>query len=83
MSPSEAKTGTAMGLLGTMSAVGTALGPSLGGVLLSVFGWRAIFFANLPLGGVTLLLAGRHLPADRRPLHANGRGFDVAGTGCE
>jgi MFS family permease len=38
------KTGSAMGLLGTMSAVGTALGPSLGGVLIEGLGWRAIFY---------------------------------------
>ena len=44
------KTGSAMGLLGTMSAIGTALGPSLGGVLIAVLGWRAIFLVNLPLG---------------------------------
>jgi MFS family permease len=76
----EARTGTAMGLLGTMSAVGTALGPSLGGFLLSGFGWRAIFLANLPLGGVTLLLAHRHLPADRRAPRAGRAGFDAVGT---
>ena len=35
-----ARIGSAMGLLGTMSAVGTALGPSLGGVLLAGPGWR-------------------------------------------
>lgn len=62
----KAKTGSAMGLLGTMSAVGTALGPSLGGVLISGFGWRAIFLVNAPLGILTLLLAHRHLPVDRR-----------------
>ena len=48
------KTGSAMGLLGTMSAVGTALGPSLGGVLISGFGWPAIFFVNVPLGCLAL-----------------------------
>ncbi|HVG02465.1 MAG TPA: MFS transporter, partial [Nitrospira sp.] len=42
--------GNAMGLLGTMSAIGTALGPSLGGILIVEFGWRAIFLINLPLG---------------------------------
>ena len=36
------KTGSAMGLLGTMSAIGTALGPSLGGVLIAGLGWPAI-----------------------------------------
>ena len=44
------RTGGAMGLLGTMSAIGTALGPPLGGVLISSIGWRAIFFVNVPLG---------------------------------
>jgi MFS family permease len=46
----KAKIGTAMGLLGTMSASGTALGPSLGGVLLSAVGWQAVFPVNVPLG---------------------------------
>src|SRR3954471_3854425 len=59
------KTGRAMGLLGTMSAIGTALGPSLGGVLISGFGWRAIFLVNIPLGVLAFLLAYRYLPVDR------------------
>ena len=75
------KTGSAMGLLGTMSAVGTALGPSLGGVLTAAFGWPAVFFATVPPGIVTLVLAHRHLPADRRRTSADDRaGFDHAGT---
>ncbi len=57
----KAKTGSAMGLLGTMSAIGTALGPSLGGVLIDGFGWRAIFLVNAPLGILTFLLAYRYL----------------------
>jgi EmrB/QacA subfamily drug resistance transporter len=74
------KTGSAMGLLGTMSAVGTALGPSLGGVLISGFGWPAIFFVNVPLGCLALLLVRRYLPVDRRPLSADQGGFDKPGT---
>ena len=62
----KAKTGSAMGLLGTMSAIGTALGPSLGGVLIAGLGWRAIFLVNVPLGILTFLLAHRYLPVDRR-----------------
>ena len=42
MVPKE-RIGSAMGLLGTVSAVGTALGPSLGGVLIAAFGWPAVF----------------------------------------
>src|SRR6185369_1645194 len=62
------KTGSTMGLLGTMSAIGTTLGPSLGGLLIAGFGWRAIFLVNVPLGLLTLLLAYRYLPADRPAL---------------
>ncbi|NTU81149.1 MAG: MFS transporter [Chloroflexales bacterium] len=76
----QARTGSAMGLLGTMSAVGTALGPSLGGVLLARSGWPAIFFVMVPLGVLTLLLAHRFLPADRRGTQTKRVGFDYVGT---
>lgn len=74
------KTGSAMGLLGTMSSVGTALGPSLGGVLIAGFGWRTIFLVNLPLGVLTFFLALRHLPVDRQGPKADRAGFDHPGT---
>jgi EmrB/QacA subfamily drug resistance transporter len=74
------KTGSAMGLLGTMSALGTALGPSLGGVLIAGLGWRAIFLVTLPLGILTFLLAHRHLPVDRREPKSDRAGFDHVGT---
>jgi EmrB/QacA subfamily drug resistance transporter len=77
---SKAKTGSAMGLLGTMSAVGTALGPSLGGVLIAGSGWPAIFLVNGPLGVLTLFLAYRFLPVDRRERKTDRPGFDHVGT---
>jgi EmrB/QacA subfamily drug resistance transporter len=76
----KARTGSAMGLLATMSAIGTALGPSLGGVLISALSWRAIFFVNLPLGALTFLLAHRYLPTDRQGTQTDSSGFDVIGT---
>lgn len=76
----KARTGRAMGLLGTASAIGTALGPSLGGVLIDQFGWRAIFLVNVPLALAAVLLARRCLPADRPTPEAHGAGFDVVGT---
>ncbi len=76
----SARTGSAMGLLGTMSAVGTTLGPSLGGVLLSGPGWRAIFLINVPLGILNFALAQRTLPADRPSSKADRAGFDTLGT---
>jgi EmrB/QacA subfamily drug resistance transporter len=72
------KTGSAMGLLGTMSAIGTALGPSLGGFLIAGPGWRAIFFINVPLGIVAFALAYRALPVDRGP-KTDRAGFDAIG----
>lgn len=76
----KANTGRAMGLLGTMSAIGTALGPSLGGFLIAGAGWRAIFLVNVPLGVVTFLLAYRHLPLDGQKPPAAQAGFDLFGT---
>ena len=74
------QTGSAMGLLGTMSAIGTALGPSLGGVLIAGPGWRVIFLVNLPLGILTFVLAHRSLPVDRRGRKTDRAGFDTMGT---
>lgn len=74
----EGRTGAAMGLLGTTSAVGTALGPALGGVLVGAFGWRAIFLVIVPLGVLAFALARQVLPASR-PSPAKFR-FDAAGT---
>ncbi|HEV7306009.1 MFS transporter [Ensifer sp.] len=74
------RAGTAMGLLGTMSAIGTALGPSLGGALIAGSGWRAIFLVNVPLGLATLLVALRHLPVERRAGQKARPEFDVPGT---
>ena len=76
----KARTGSAIGLLGTMSAIGTALGPSLGGALIAALDWRAIFLINLPLGIVAFVLAHRHLPADRRATKTAAAGFDATGT---
>lgn len=59
---SEARLGQAMGLLGTISALGTALGPPLGGWLLWVTGWQGIFLIQLPLALIALILALWILP---------------------
>jgi MFS family permease len=57
--------GRAMGLLGTVSAVGTALGPTLGGVLIAGWGWRALFLALLPLALLGWVLVHRYVAQDR------------------
>lgn len=71
--------GAAIGLLGTMSAVGTSIGPSLGGVLIDAFGWRSIFLINLPLGVAALYLTITGLPADKSRDGVERPAFDFAG----
>ena len=78
---SNSQTGRAMGLLGTMSAVGTMLGPAVGGVLIAWAGGRAIFLVNLPLALLGCLIASRTLPADPPSGAWAYRSFDFAGTG--
>ncbi len=74
------RTGSAMGLLGAMSAIGTALGPSFGGILISLVGWRARFLVNVPIGVVALILAFRFLPSDHQRNGASVAAFDTWGT---
>lgn len=75
------RTGSAMGLLGTMSAIGTTLGPSLGGVMIAGIGWRSIFLVNVPLGLLNFLLAYRFLPVDNVDVNTKrSAGFDYTGT---
>ncbi|WP_395744108.1 MFS transporter [Prosthecobacter sp.] len=79
ITPKE-KTGSVMGMLGTMSAIGTALGPTLGGTIIAGWSWRGLFLINVPLGLLTLVLAWIYLPAGpAKPLAERPR-FDHAGT---
>lgn len=75
----EERTGAAMGLLGTTSAAGTALGPAGGGLLIAASGWQAGFVAMLPLAGVALVLTWRTLGDAPAPARSGAR-FDVAGA---
>jgi EmrB/QacA subfamily drug resistance transporter len=56
--------GPAIGTWAAAGALTTALGPPLGGWLVDMVGWRSIFFINLPIGAVAILLALK-LPDDR------------------
>ncbi len=76
----KAKTGSALGVLGTMSAAGTAMGPTLGGGLISGLGWTSMFFINVPLGILTLYFVLRGLPSDRQGSKPQPSSFDGTGT---
>ncbi len=73
----QGSTGRVMGLLGTTSAVGTALGPALGGALVGWGGWPTAFWMMVSLGALTLLLA-LTVPSGAAPRVP--RRFDVAGA---
>ncbi len=76
----KARMGRAMGLIGTMSAVGTALGPSLGGMLIANFGWRSIFLVTVPFSVVAFAIAARSLAPDRIGPPGQREPFDLPGT---
>ncbi|MFQ6226672.1 MFS transporter [Nocardia sp. NPDC002869] len=59
--------GAAIGLWSGFSGVAGALGPFLGGWLIEVAGWRSIFFLNVPLVAVVVLVSLRHVPESRDP----------------
>ena len=51
--------GWALGMVSGSVAAGTLMGPPLGGFLVEWFGWRSIFYINLPFGLLALVLSGR------------------------
>jgi EmrB/QacA subfamily drug resistance transporter len=68
----------ALGIWAGAGAAGLVIGVLLGGALTSAFGWRAVFFVNVPLAGVALIavlmLIDRDAPIDRE------RAFDLPGA---
>ena len=75
----KGRIGSAMGLLGTVSAVGTALGPTLGGALIAAFGWPAVFAVLAVISGITLVISRSLFPTDP-PVSHRPAGYDGTGT---
>jgi MFS transporter, DHA2 family, multidrug resistance protein len=55
---------TAVGIAGAAGALGFVLGPLIGGALLEVFAWQAVFVVNVPLAAVAGVVAWRAIPRD-------------------
>jgi MFS family permease len=68
---------TALGFQGAAQALGLALGPTLGGVLVDTYGWRSVFWANVPVGLVAIVAGHVLLPRSRDLIQR--RGSDGAG----
>lgn len=70
--------GQALGIQATMTYLGLTVGPSLGGWLATQFSWRAVFYINVPIGLLALLLSLRFIPNDAS--HTQTQRFDVVGA---
>lgn len=71
--------GRVLGMQAMMTYLGLTVGPPLGGWLAGAYGWRAIFFINVPIGVIGVAMAIRAIPSDRGELHLGH--FDWAGAG--
>ena len=69
--------GRAMGLVGAIVSVGLVSGPSLGGVILEILPWQAIFLVNVPLGMLGAALTLRFIPSG---VPGRGQPFDWRGA---
>jgi EmrB/QacA subfamily drug resistance transporter len=73
--------GRAFGLFGASVGISTAIGPLLGGLLVQIggedFGWRLVFYVNLPIGLLLLFLARRWLPV---AAHGRRQSLDPVGV---
>lgn len=56
--------GKALGLTGTVVALGSLTGPALGGILIGLAGWRSIFYINIPIGLIGFTAVLLILPKD-------------------
>jgi EmrB/QacA subfamily drug resistance transporter len=72
------KKAKAVGFIMTVAALGTAIGPTIGGVLTQYLSWHWIFFINIPVGIIALLLGSRVIPVLKR--NGNGQAFDRSGA---
>ena len=70
--------GKALGMIGSAVLLGVAIGPSVGGIIIDVAGWRWMFFVNIPVGFVAMTVVYRFVP-DIPSRSATAR-FDWTGT---
>ena len=73
-----AERGKYQGLFGAVFGISALIGPALGGFLTDNFSWHWVFFVNLPIGAVALVIIWRLLPPIKHPERA--RSIDYLGT---
>jgi EmrB/QacA subfamily drug resistance transporter len=70
----------AIGAWSGLGGVATAIGPFVGGWLISAVSWRLVFFINLPIAVVVVAMAARHVPETKAPGPVPK--LDVRGAAC-
>ena len=73
-----AERGKYQGLFGAVFGISALIGPALGGFLTDNVGWHWVFFVNLPIGAVALVIIWRLLPPIKHPERA--RSIDYLGS---
>jgi MFS transporter, DHA2 family, methylenomycin A resistance protein len=73
----------ALGVWGAIAGIGAAGGPIVGGLLVTAWSWRGVFFLNLPFAGAAMALTGRLVPTEprRRSVDLPGQFLGIAGLG--
>lgn len=69
--------GLALGILGSVIGLSTASGPLVGGLLVDSFGWESIFFVNLPIGIIAIIMT--QLFVDETPSYGKNQRIDFLG----
>lgn len=67
-------------LMSSAFGIANAVGPSLGGFLTEYYGWRSVFYVNLPVGAVSLFFVWRYLPHLRHVAHEGKMRLDWPGA---
>jgi len=74
----QSERGSALGVLSMVVSVGLLSGPPLGGMLVSFFSWKSIFWVNLPIGLVGIFMVGKYF--DKAETLPPAKPFDWAGA---
>lgn len=69
----------ALGLFGSIFPIGSMIGPVFGGLFVSYWSWRGVFYVNVPIGLIAMALALRYVPRDRSAAVGSGRSLDATG----
>ena len=68
--------GRALGSIGAFVSLGSIAGPGIGGLILSQFSWPYIFWINVPVGIITIIISEKFLPKD---IIKSGKSVDITG----